>query len=89
MVWLRRWLWLVGAVLRLWGIAWLGVPPLLKWQTQDRPSELLGRTVTVGEVDFSPWDRRLAAFLLSDAASYMTGQNVHGDGGRMSLNHTL
>ena len=31
----------------------------------------------------------VAAFLLSDAASYMTGQIVYAEGGRMSLNYTV
>jgi NAD(P)-dependent dehydrogenase (short-subunit alcohol dehydrogenase family) len=31
----------------------------------------------------------VTAFLLSDAASYMTGQIVYADGGRLSLNYTV
>ncbi len=44
------------------------------------PLQRLGEPEEVAEV---------AAFLLSDAASYMTGQIVYVDGGRMSLNYTV
>ena len=60
MVWIRRLAWCVGLLLLVWGVAWLAVPPLLKWQTQGRLSEALGRAVTVGQVDFKPWAMQLA-----------------------------
>lgn len=45
----------VVAVLGLWALGWLAVPPLLKWQLQKQGSAALGRTVTVERVDFEPW----------------------------------
>ncbi|OQW89104.1 MAG: hypothetical protein BWK72_03825 [Rhodoferax ferrireducens] len=59
-LWLRRLLWLLCGVLVLWLLAWLAVPPLLKSQAQSQLSELLGRQVTLGEVDFKPWSLALS-----------------------------
>ena len=54
-VWLRR-LWLsLATVLVVWVLAWLALPPVLKWQLQKQAGALLGRTVTVERVDFRPW----------------------------------
>lgn len=64
-VWLRRLAWCVGALLLLWVAVWLAVPPLLKWQLPLRAGEALGRTVTLGEVRFNPWNLDLT---LSDLA---------------------
>lgn len=57
--WLRRLVWAVGALLALWALAWLVVPPLLKSQAQKIASEQLGRKVTIGAVDFKPWSLEL------------------------------
>lgn len=53
--WFRRLGWAVAAVLALWLLAWLAVPPLVKWQVPRRLSATLGRDVTLGGVDFHPW----------------------------------
>ena len=55
----------LGGLLLLWGLAWLAVPPLLKTQLESRLQEALGRQVTIGQVDFSPWSLELT---LSDIA---------------------
>ena len=54
-VWLRRAAWAAAALLLLGLVSRLAVPPLLKWQAQLRLSEALGRSVTIGKVDFKPW----------------------------------
>ena len=69
MVWMRRLLWFVVAVLLLWGVAWLGVPPLVRWQAQERLSELLARPVTIGKVEFSPWNLQLGLHDVAVAAA--------------------
>lgn len=56
---LRRAAIALGALLVLWVLAWLAVPPILKSQAQQRLGELLGRTVSIGEVDFRPWSLEL------------------------------
>jgi len=51
---LRLLIWAVLAVALLWAVAWLAVPPLLKWQLETRGSQLLGRELRVGGVQFAP-----------------------------------
>ncbi len=58
--WHLRLAWAVGALLILWALAWLAVPPLAKWQVQKIASEKLGRQVTIGKIDFKPWSLELA-----------------------------
>jgi hypothetical protein len=63
---------LVGLLL-LWGVLWLAVPPLLKSQAQQRLSTLLGRTVTIGAVQFAPWSLQLTLRDLTIAAATDAG----------------
>jgi len=58
--WLRRLLWALGGLLMLWAASWLMVPLLLQSQAQSQLSTLLGRQVSVGEVDFRPWSLELS-----------------------------
>jgi NAD(P)-dependent dehydrogenase (short-subunit alcohol dehydrogenase family) len=44
------------------------------------PMKRLGEPSEIAEV---------VAFLLSDAASYLTGEVVYADGGRLTLNYTV
>ena len=69
MTWLRRIGWAVLALAVLWGTAWLAVPPLLKSQAEQRLSALLGRTVSIGQVDFKPWTLELTLSGLVVAAA--------------------
>lgn len=58
--WVRRSVWFIVAMLTLWGIAWLAVPPLLLIQGASIASEKLGRKVEIGRVEFSPWTLELS-----------------------------
>ena len=58
-VWYRRAAWVVGAVVLLWALAWATLPWLLQSQGQTRLSALLGRQVSIGSVEFSPWSLEL------------------------------
>ncbi|WP_180127864.1 DUF748 domain-containing protein [Rhodoferax sp. BLA1] len=60
LIWLRRGAWALVGLLLLWLLSWLALPPLLKSQAQTRLSDLLGRQVTVGQVDFRPWSLELS-----------------------------
>lgn len=59
-------------LLGLWLVAWLSVPPLLKWQLQKQASAALGRVVTVDAVDFHPWSLELTLHGLKIAHSSST-----------------
>ncbi|KAF1046947.1 MAG: hypothetical protein GAK38_02163 [Xylophilus sp.] len=57
--WLRRAAWTLGAIVLLWALGWLAVPPLLRIQGERIASRELGRAVTIGAVDFRPWSLEL------------------------------
>lgn len=52
--------WAVGVTLLVWLLAWWLVPLVAKPQLEKRASDLLGRVVTVGRVDFLPWTLELS-----------------------------
>ncbi len=65
-----RWLaWGVAALLLLWALAWLAVPPILKSQAEQRLTALLGRDVQIGRIEFSPWSLQLTLEKFSIASS--------------------
>ncbi len=68
--WRRRLVIALAVLLGLWALAWLGGPPLLKWQLQKQASQALGRTVTVDRVDVRPWSLELeiTGLKVADAA---------------------
>ncbi len=59
--WLRRTLITLIAFLALCLVAWLAVPPIAQSQVQKMASEKLGRTVTVGKIEFNPFTLELTA----------------------------
>ncbi|HEY8973343.1 MAG TPA: DUF748 domain-containing protein, partial [Burkholderiaceae bacterium] len=66
---MRRLAWAVGAVLVLWLVTWLAVPPLVRWQAPRQLSAALGRDVTLGGVDFHPWALEVVLHDLAVAAA--------------------
>jgi len=58
--WRRRLTIALVGLLALWGLAWLALPPLLKWQGEKIASAELGRPVHIGAVVVRPWSLQLA-----------------------------
>jgi len=73
LTWLRRLAYALGALLLLWGLAWALVPTIAKSQAQTRLSALLGRAVTVGAIEFSPWSLELTVRDLAVAKQDRSG----------------
>ncbi len=67
--WQRRGRWFLGGVLVVWVVAWLAVPPLAKRLIEEKGSAALGRTLTIGSVDFHPWSLELTVHDLAIATA--------------------
>ncbi|MGL6111677.1 MAG: DUF748 domain-containing protein, partial [Rubrivivax sp.] len=66
---LRLLAWALLALVLLAAVAWLALPPLLKWQLETQGSQRLGREVRVEEVRFAPWTLSLTLRGLSVGAA--------------------
>ena len=51
--------WLVLALALLMAVAWWAMPAVLKSQAEQRLGALLGRTVSIGQIEFKPWSLEL------------------------------
>ena len=56
-----------GALLLVWLALWLAVPPLVHARAQQALSDLLGRQVTMGHLQFLPWSLEITLQDLSVA----------------------
>ncbi|NIC40625.1 DUF748 domain-containing protein [Aquabacterium sp. A08] len=91
--WARRAGIAAALLLGLWLLAWLGGPPLLRWQIEQQASQALGRPVQVGEVTFRPWSLELrlrqlrigAAPDAADAEPLLTVDELYLDAELQSL----
>ncbi|MEN9538978.1 MAG: hypothetical protein RLZZ126_1213, partial [Pseudomonadota bacterium] len=64
----------LGALVFLMALSWVIVPPLLKSQLEQRVSALLGRSFTVGRIDFKPWSLELSVENLAIAQAAGAGE---------------
>ena len=55
---------------------------------KEAERKILSRT-PLGRMGEPPEIAKVAVFLASDDASYMTGQTLYADGGRLALNYTV
>jgi len=88
--WLRRLLWAALSLLALWLLSWWLVPVLAKGPLERQASALLGRPVTVGAIEFTPWTlevalRDIVVGGLDGAPPQLTIARVYADGELQSL----
>ncbi len=88
--WLRPAVRALVGLIALWLVTWLAIPPLVKGPLERIASEQLGRTVTVGGIDFQPWSlefalRDVAVAGANGALPQLTIGRVYADGELQSL----
>ncbi|ODS67238.1 MAG: hypothetical protein ABS37_00695 [Acidovorax sp. SCN 65-108] len=88
--WFRPAVRALAGLIVLWLVTWLAIPPLVKGPLERIASEHLGRTVTVGGIDFEPWSlefalRDVAVAGANGAPPQLTIGRVYADGELQSL----
>ncbi|MBT9512979.1 MAG: DUF748 domain-containing protein [Acidovorax sp.] len=88
--WFRPAVRALAALIVLWLLTWLALPPLVKGPLERIASEQLGRTVTVGGIDFEPWSlefalRDVAVAGTNGAPPQLTIGRIYADGELQSL----
>ncbi|WP_298214940.1 DUF748 domain-containing protein [Acidovorax sp.] len=88
--WFRRAALALAALVGLWLLTWLALPPLAKGPLERIASEQLGRKVTVGAIDFQPWSLEFALRDVTVAGAdgappQLTIGRVYADGEMQSL----
>ncbi|EHL23337.1 hypothetical protein KYG_08805 [Acidovorax sp. NO-1] len=88
--WFRPAVRALAGVIALWFVTWLALPPLVKGPLERIASEQLGRTVTVGGIDFEPWSlefalRDVAVAGANGSPPQLTIGRVYADGELQSL----
>ena len=88
--WFRPAAYTLAGLIGVWAVAWLAVPPLLKGPLERAATAQLGRAVTVGAIDFTPWTlelalRDIAVAGAAGAPPQLTIGRVYADGELQSL----
>lgn len=88
--WFRPAVRALAGLIALWLITWLAIPPLVKGPLERIASEQLGRTVTVGGIDFEPWSlefalRDVTVAGANGAPPQLTIGRIYADGELQSL----
>lgn len=88
--WFRPAVRTLAALIVLWLLTWLAIPPLVKGPLERIASEQLGRPVTVGGIDFQPWSlefalRDVAVAGANGAPPQLTIGRIYADGELQSL----